>query len=109
MRGISTAIDTGAGISVLPTRVYRIVFPHVTIQPTNIKLTAYNNTPNNVVGKIEVSCKYNNAWKPLKFIVTDKQTKTIIGKRDAINLKYIQFLDRDCDPNTQPMIVAKKN
>ena len=28
-RGISAAIDTGAGISVLPTRVYRIVFPHV--------------------------------------------------------------------------------
>ena len=73
-RGISTAIDTGAGISVLPTRVYRIVFPHVTIQPTNIKLSAYNNTPINVVGKIEVSCKYNNAWKPLKFIVTDEHT-----------------------------------
>ena len=44
-RGISAAIDTGAGINVLPTRVYRIVFPHVTIQPTNIKLSAYNNTP----------------------------------------------------------------
>ena len=80
-RSISAAIDTGAGISVLPTRVYRIVFPHVTIQPTNIKLSAYNNTPINVVGKIEVSCKYNNAWKPFKFIVTDEHTKTIIGKR----------------------------
>ena len=46
-----------------------------------------------------MSCKYNNAWKPLKFIVTDEHTKTIIGKRDAINLKCIQFLDRACDPN----------
>ena len=45
-RGISAAIDTGAGISVLPTRVYRIVFPHVTIQPTNIKLFAYKQHSN---------------------------------------------------------------
>ena len=54
----------------------------------------------------------------LKFIVTDEHTKTIIGKRDAINLKCIQFLDRACDPNidfvksinttTHPMIVVKK-
>ena len=60
-RDISAAIDTGAGISLLPTRVYRIKFPHVTIQPTNIKLSAYNNTPIYVVGTIDVSCKYNNA------------------------------------------------
>ena len=51
-RSISAAIDTGAGSSVLPTRVYHIVFPHVTIQPTIIKLSAYNNTPINVVWKI---------------------------------------------------------
>ena len=116
-RGISAASDTGAGICVLPTRVYRIVFPHVTIQPTH-KLSAYNNTTINVVEKIDVSCKYNNICKPLNFIVTDEHTKTIIEKRDAINLKCIQFLDRTCNPNidyvkyinttTHPMIVAKK-
>ena len=43
-RGISASIDTGAGISVLPNRVYRMVFPHVNIQPTNIKLSAYKTT-----------------------------------------------------------------
>ena len=74
-RGISATIDTGAGISVLPTRVYCIIFPHVTIQPRNNKLSAYNNTPINALGGNDVSCKYNNAWKPLKFIVTNEYTK----------------------------------
>ena len=55
-RSIRAAIDTGAGISVLPTRVYRIVFPHVTIQPTYIKPSAYN-TPINVV--IKLRCHIN--------------------------------------------------
>ena len=50
--------------------------------------------------------------------MTDEHTKTIIGKRDAFNLKCIQFLDRACDPNvdyvksinttTHHMIVAIK-
>ena len=78
-RGICAAIDTGAGISVLPTRVYRIVFPHVTIQPTNIKLSAYNNTPINCCGE-KLRCHVNITMlgKPLKFIVTDEHTKTIV-------------------------------
>ena len=96
-RGICAAIDTGASIGVLLTRVYYIVFPYVTIQPTKNKLSAYNNTPINVVGEIDVPCKYNNTWKPLTFLVTDEHTKTIIGKRDAISLKCIKFLDRVFD------------
>ena len=98
-REITASIDTGAAISVLPVRVYKLVFPHIPIQPTNIKLSAYNNTPIDVRGKINVSCNSGNVCKPLSFVViTSEHTRTIIGKNDAINLKCIRFLGTDSDP-----------
>ena len=87
-------------------------------QPTNIKLSAYNNTPINVLGEIDVSCKYNNICKPLRFIVTYEHTnKNNNWEKRCNQSKSIQFLDRACDPNidyvksinttTHPINVAK--
>ena len=94
---------------------YIIEYSHMSLsnqQTLNCLLTT---TFQLLLRKIDVSCKYNNACKPLRFIVTDELPKTIIGKRDEINLKCIQFLDRatvdyvkSINPTTHPMIVAKK-
>ena len=89
--GILAQVDTGAGVSVIPHRVYLKVFPHIPIINTNTKLSAYNNTPIDVMGKIYVSCKYGDNTKKLKFIVTGHSTSTIIGSPDAVNLGCVKF------------------
>ena len=84
--GILAQVDTGAGVSVLPHRVYLKVFPHIPIINRNTKLSAYNNTPIDVMGKMYVSCKYIDNTNKLKFIVTGHSTSTIIGSPDAVKL-----------------------
>ena len=87
--GAYAQIDTGADISIMPIRVYKLLFDHMPLESTSVRLTALNNTAINVKAIHGDCCKY------VQFIVTQEDCVTILGKSDAINLRYIQFLKKN--------------
>ena len=62
-----------------------------------MKLTAFNNTNINVMGQIHLPVKYRDVVKNIKFIVTNIETATIIGRNDAVDLHCVEFLCHNCD------------
>ena len=62
-----------------------------------MKLTAFNLTKINVMGQIRLPVKYRDVIKNIKFIVTNFDTATVIGRNDAVYLHCVEFLCHNCD------------
>ena len=98
-------VDTGAEVSVLPARVYKQLYPSSVdsngviqgLGACGMKLTAFNNTNINVMGQIRLPVKHQDVVKNIKFIVTNIETATIIGRNDAVDLHCVEFLCHNCD------------
>ncbi len=93
-------IDTGADITVMPARVYKSIRPDNVLngrihglQPTRMKLTAYNNTTIPCIGETTLKATHSDITEEIRVIVTpERRTCTVLGKHDAVKLKCIQFL-----------------
>ena len=98
-------VDTGAEVSVLPSRVYKQLYPNSVdidgeiqgLGACSIKLTAFNHTNINVMGQIRLPVKHRDEVKNINFIVTNIDTATIIGRNDAVDLHCVKFLCDNCD------------
>ena len=98
-------VDTGAEVSVLPSRVYKQLYPNSVdsdgeiqgLGACSMKLTAFNHTNINVMGQIRLPVKHRDVVKNINFIVTNIDTATIIGRNDAVDLHCVKFLCDNCD------------
>ena len=103
--GAMATVDTGAEVSVLPVRVYKQLYPKSVdsngkiqgLDACNMKLTAFNLTNINVMGQIRLPVKHRDVMKNIKFIVTNIDTATVIGRNDAVDLHCVEFLCHNCD------------
>ena len=103
--GAMATVDTGAEVSVLPARVYKQLYPSSVdsngviqgLGACGMKLTAFNNTNINVMGQIRLPVKHRDVGKNIKFIVTNIETATIIGRNYAVDLHCVEFLCHNCD------------
>ena len=62
-----------------------------------MKLTAFNLTNINAMGQICLPVKHRDVMKNIKFIVTNIDTATVIGRNDAVDLHCVEFLCHNCD------------
>ena len=98
-------VDTGAEVSVLPSRVYKQLYPKSVdsdgeiqgLGACSMKLTAFNHTNINVMGQIRLPVKHRDVVKNINFIVTNIDTATIIGRNDAVDLHCVKLLCDNCD------------
>ena len=103
--GAMAIVDTGAEVSVLPARMYKQLHPKSVdsngeiqgLDACSMKLTAFNHTNINVMGQIRLPVKYQDVMKNIKFIVTNIETATIIGRNDAVDIHCVEFLCHNCD------------
>ena len=103
--GAMATVDTGAEVSVLPVRVYKQLYPKSVdsngkiqgLDACNMKLTEFNLTNINVMGQIRLPVKHRDVMKNIKFIVTNIDTATVIGRNDAVDLHCVEFLCHNCD------------
>ena len=99
------SVDTGAEVSILPARVYKQLYPksidsNGAIQGLNacsMKLKAFNLTNINVMGQMSLPVKHRDVMKNIKFIVTNIDMATVIGRNDAVDLHCVEFLCHNCD------------
>ena len=92
-------------VSVLPVRVYKQLYPTSVdsngeiqgLDACSMKLTAFNLTNINVMGQIRLPVKHRDVMKNIKFIVTNIDTATVIGRNDAVDLHCVEFLCHNCD------------
>lgn len=80
---ISMQLDSGAGVSVIPFKLYEKYFSSVKISPTNIKLRMYNGQSVLPRGKIQCSVRYKTKYvENLDLIVVDQNNSpAILGRR----------------------------
>ena len=103
--GAMATVDTGTEVSVLPARVYKQLYPKSVdsngeiqgLDACSMKLTAFNLTNINVMGQIRLPVKHRDVMKNIKFIVTNIDTATVIGRNDAVDLHCVEFLCHNCD------------
>ena len=103
--GAMATVDTGAEVSVLPVRVYKQLYPKSVdsngeiqgLDACSMKLTAFNLTNINVMGQIRLPVKHRDVMKNIKFIVTNIDMATVIGRNDAVDLHCVEFLCHNCD------------
>ena len=103
--GAMATVDTDAEVSVLPVCVYKQLYPKSVdsngeiqgLDACSMKLTAFNLTNINVMGQIRLPVKYRDVIKNIKFIVTNIDTATVIGRNDAVDLHCVEFLCHNCD------------
>ena len=103
--GAMATVNTGAEVSVLLVRVYKQLYPKSVDSNGEIqgqdacgmKLTAFNLTNINVMGQIRLPVKHRDVMKNIKFIVTNIDTATVIGRNDAVDLHCVEFLCHNCD------------
>ena len=83
-------LDAGAEINLLPKSVCNNLLNRTKLKPTNIKLSAYNNTDIPVLGKCIASITYMNSVNPILFVVADTDSTAVLGATTCDKLKLIK-------------------
>lgn len=73
-------LDTGAGVSVIPEKIFKEKFPNVEMKPSDTVLKTYTGQRIKPVGLAEVSVRYQNQSKNLKLYIVKKVRVTLFGR-----------------------------
>ena len=87
---INFKIDTGAQVNVLSSQTIESLQKPVQMSPTNIKLTAYNGSPIDVIGKCVTNVTKQGKSYPVQFIVTSNDTIPILGLKTCTDMNLIK-------------------
>ena len=78
-------VDTGATVTVVPKEVYNRHLSHVKLQPSAVKLQAYNGERLKVLGEAMVHIRYKGQQACDKLIVVDVKEKPAVLGRNWIS------------------------
>lgn len=105
---LKAKLDTGAQGNILPTRIYREMFPHQidrggkvkpnALSPSNVVLTAYGGSRINHHGVVTIPCSYGGENSAASFFVTDTPGPAILGLPTSTDLNLLKF---NCTIQTQ--------
>ena len=105
---LKAKLDTGAQGNILPTRIYREMFPHQidrdgkvkpnALSPSNVVLTAYGGSRIKHHGVVTIPCSYRGENSTASFYVTDTPGPAILGLPTSTDLKLLKF---NCNIQTQ--------
>lgn len=73
-------LDSGSGASVMSKRMYSEMFSHYKLNGCKIKMCLYNGHKISPLGYFEVTVKYNNHKKEVKFFVVDSNGPPLLGR-----------------------------
>ena len=76
---INYKLDTGAQVNVIPFKTLSGLRMNPKLQPTRVKLTAYNGTAIPVRGQCNINIQHNQQQHQLPFIVSDADFPAILG------------------------------
>lgn len=93
-------VDTGAQANTMPFRTYRQMYPNKLnsngdpdskhLVETNSKLTAYNGSEIECLGKTYLKCKYNsNTWATTEFYIVNVSGPAILGLPSCQSLSVV--------------------
>ena len=92
-------LDSGVCVNLLPLRLYKELFPHVTRQEMlrsidhRVQLLAYNKKEIHQYGVYYLHVKCKNCVKLCKFYVVDSKFNAIIGVNSACRLGLLKFTE----------------
>ena len=95
-------VDTGAQANTMPFRTFSQMWPHKVdedgipmhnaVTPTNKVLCAYNNTPIQCAGTVDILCKAkNSSWHTVSFFVVDVHGPAILGLRSCTDMNVVSL------------------
>ena len=87
---VNFKIDTGAQVNVLSSHTIESLKKPVKMSPTNVKLTAYNGSPIEVIGKCIAQVTKQGKSYPVQFIVTHNNTVPILGLNTCTEMNLIK-------------------
>lgn len=73
-------VDTGAGCSCIPLKIYEKKFGKVKLEPTYVQLKTYTGQVIKPVGEINVNLEINNTTKVVKILIVKESEKVILGR-----------------------------
>lgn len=76
----SFEVDTGAAVSIMSLEQYKKFFKHKTIQKSDLTLLTYCDTKINVLGYIQVECKYKSIQKTLNLYIVPMNREPLLGR-----------------------------
>ena len=87
---VSFKIDTGAQVNVLSVQTIKSLQKPAKIHPTDIKLTAYNGSAIDVLGKCITRVTKKGRSYPVQFIVSKNHTTPILGLKTCTDMNLIK-------------------
>lgn len=73
-------LDTGAGVSVLPHNILKEKLSVYKVQPTLVKLKAYDGAIIEPIGAVEMFVDYKSIKKKCKFLIVSSDNKPLVGR-----------------------------
>jgi len=97
-------LDTGAEVSVIPSATWHSLFPDVTLQPSNAKLTTYGREALTVLGERRVEVAYRNQYFTGTAIVVEGEGRPLFGRNwlKCIKLDWPSLFKNIHAVNTTP-------
>ena len=117
---LKTKLDTGAQGNILPTRLYRQMYPHNlnhhgslrpgSLSPSDVILTAYGGSQIKHHGTVTIPCSYRGENARASFYVTDTPGPAIIGLPTSTDLKLLplNFSIEENDPTPRKCTVSRE-
>ena len=86
MKKLNCEVDTGAGSNVMPYNILKSIFGDVTLKPTTMHITAYDNNAVEVIGSCIIYVHAGSTIYRLECQVTKTEGYFILGRDSAAKM-----------------------
>ncbi|KAJ8931364.1 hypothetical protein NQ314_015731 [Rhamnusium bicolor] len=93
---VKMELDTGAGVSVISSTLFRKWFSTIKLEKTDIEVRTYNGNVLRPLGVINVNMTYNNQSKVIKLLVIESDCQKPLFGRDLMKVFNLSF---ECNMN----------
>ena len=90
---ITVKLDTGAEDNILPLTTYNKLTIKPSLQPTDVKLTAYGGTSLSPIGTCQLNCNVKGSDHIVQFFVLNVDSQPILGLKDCEQMRLIKRID----------------
>ena len=91
MKKLNCEVDTGAGCNVIPCNILKSTFGDVTLKPTTVHTTAYDDNAGEVIGSCIIHAYAGSKVYKLECQVTKTEGYFILGRDTAAKMNYVAF------------------